>query len=147
MSSIPDRHPDAILAPRPFRRMRDPHNLFGQAFRPILGTRQIYTAPCGDQYFIRGDPESTLHFPTHHPLGSAERYEWYVVADNDTDQIGKFEKVDSWKEAPKAVKFGYLRPVEQVEPPSVEYKLDFLRKNQPTVEQVKEAMGGAAAPH
>jgi hypothetical protein len=125
----PDRPPDAIIVPRPFRGMHDPGPLFNREFGPILGpkVRRLFVRPnhVERNYYITADPNDTIHFPKFHPLEGVPRYDWFVVADSDTSPPGIPKPTPSYNEHPLAVRFGWLQDEATLTPLSAGQKAAF----------------------
>jgi hypothetical protein len=117
--AFPSKRPDAVTVPRPFPAGRDgPNARIKAVFGPALGLRQ---------YFASADPDDSLVFPTLHELASVERYDWWVVAESaGGTMLGSPELVESFRDRPEAVKFGYLRDPDEVAQPSNDQKASFL---------------------
>jgi hypothetical protein len=125
----PDRKPDAVLVPKPFRGLADPLHALTDLFRPLVNGRRLYlfTRPgqfaglpqVRGSYYLATSPDHTLHFPKLHPLESAPRYDWYSVAPDDRAPLGLPVPVGHCDAAPAAVRFGWLVDEATVTPPGV----------------------------
>lgn len=127
--SLPKDKPDAILAPRPFLpNGRPPHAIFNALFGRIWDVPRVQAGAHAWGYFIHVQPDASLVFPTMHHLASKERYDWYVVQeDKDSPPLAVPRKVESFRDEPQAIRFGYLRDEDDVDPPSSQDKADYMK--------------------
>jgi hypothetical protein len=127
----PARPPDAIMVPKPFQRLADPHPKFNLMFLDVLGVRKIYTRAINheqpQQYFITGTAECTRNFPTLHPLAGLARYDWFVVGETDTSPPRMPRPVARDTDAPRAVRYGWLRDPDPLVPPALDEKAEHAR--------------------
>lgn len=126
--SAPTKNPDAITTPRPFfPNNRDPDRFFKLKLGPVLGAGPFddvhVRAQGGRQYFLTLGGSDQLQFANPHPLAPAERYDWFVVADDARlVMLPTPVPVRSWADRPEAVKFGWLRDEQDVPVPSLDMK-------------------------
>lgn len=126
---------DAVIAPRPFRRISDPigSGVFKKTFGPLFANGPIspygYVLNEGDRYYLAPTKNDTLNFPTTHALASAPRYDWFVVAEDDTSPPLARPIPVLFEDIPKgAVAFGFLKDEAKVEPPSAAAKAAHVEK-------------------
>lgn len=128
-ATMPDTKPAAILVPRPFLpNGRSPHHVFKALFAQQFGTRRVHSAVQGDQFFIAPGPGASLHFPTLHPLHPEERYDWFVIQeDRNGTPLASPRYVESWRDEPGTIKFGFPRDEDSVDQPGAPAKASFAQ--------------------
>lgn len=126
--SPPDRYPDALYVPRPFRGLAEPHQLFNKLFLSLFDpkkVKQLYTRAqtWENQYFITGDPNDCVHFGVGHPLASLPKYDWFIVGESDTSPLAMPKYISKPSDSPKSIRMGWLRNVDSLIPPSIDEKV------------------------
>lgn len=113
--------PQAMALPRPIGIAPDldPHIWVNKVFGPIFKRRNLWMMGQGEQYFVCTHPDDTIFFGVFSPLKSEERYDWYIVATNPSGPFMLGEQVASFLDAPKAIKFGFLRDPDKIPPPAI----------------------------
>jgi hypothetical protein len=151
----PDRHPDAVMVPKPFQRLVQPAPFFNRLFlhSGVLGpqARKIHVFVLNHerpaQYFIAPDPDATRNFGTAHVLASTPRYDWYVVGETDTSPLGMPRPTPGDVAEPQTVRFGWLRDADALTPPSLDEKVaherlygDYMRDLLPQIARYRELL-------
>lgn len=126
---------DAVIAPRPFRGLEDPagDGVFKKIFGPLFAngplSPQSFVLLSNDRYYLAPTSTETLNFPTLHPLASAPRYDWFVVAETDNSPTLARPVPVLFEDIPKgAVAFGFLKDEAKVEQPSAAAKAAHIER-------------------
>jgi hypothetical protein len=109
------RPPDAIVYPQGMFQgtVGDRVRSLQDAFREVMGGRRLHASNQGIYGFASTVPSHTgreLLFPAGHPLERQERYIWLVGHRVGPGRWSFGRPVESWRDEPEAVKFGWLRP-------------------------------------
>lgn len=148
--TMPTCRPDCVTVPRPYLSGGGrPHSALDARFGPVLGVRTVTLFNQGQCTLLAKDPHATLHYPSMHELSPAECHEWWVVAESrDSPTLANPYPVESWRDRPDAIKFGFLKDPQKVVPPGVDEKVAFQRSTQANVleyqkkvERLKQLVG------
>lgn len=127
---MPDRKPDAVLCPYPGEDRLARQYWIRDKIYPLLASFPSRRIGAKNQnlFAFVAPNEATLLFPTLHPLAGRERYDWYVVAeDHRMTMLATPVPVESYASMPGAIRFGYLRDEDGVDPPGLDERADFAR--------------------